>query len=235
MDKGTELDCQGSVRFGGKRCTFAILAFFALFVSFMTYVDLSVAIVAMVRRGEGKILSFLMKMRRNMHCLEIIMSLDINSINANMGIECQFNQSSDLNEEKGGFDWDAQTQGLALSSFSFGYFSTQLVGGILAEKFSGKWILGVCLFICFVLEFVIPFAAKYNVLVLIGVRAIQGRTYHMFRTKTANVYHFKTQSFPEHKECLNECREHYRAPHGQPCFQWLSSGCHCKSRPESSL
>ena len=119
--------------------------------------------------------------------------LDINSINANMGFECHFNHSHDLIEGKQGFDWDAQTQGLVLSSFSFGYFSTQLVGGILAERFNGKWILGVCLFICFVLEFVIPFAAKYNVLVLIGVRAIQGSIYHMFRSKTANAYHFLTQ------------------------------------------
>ena len=69
-----------------------------------------------------------------------------------MGIECQFNQSGDLIEEKRGFDWDAQTQGLVLSSFSFGYFSTQLVGGILVERFSAKWILGICLLICFVLE-----------------------------------------------------------------------------------
>ena len=128
-----------------------------------------------------------------MHCLEIIMSLDINSINANMGIECQFNHSGDLIEEKGGFNWDAQTQGLALSSFSFGYLSTQLVGGILAERYSAKWILGVCLFICSVLEFVIPFAANYNVLALIGVRAIQGSTCHMFRSKQANAYYINTQ------------------------------------------
>ena len=54
-------DCNSQVGFGGKRCTFAILAFFALFVSSMNCVDLSVAIVAMVRKGEGKIISFLMK------------------------------------------------------------------------------------------------------------------------------------------------------------------------------
>ena len=98
--------------------------------------------------------------------------------------------------DKGGFNWDAQTQGLALSSFTFGYFSTQLIGGILAERFSGKWTLGVCLFICFVLEFATPLAAHYNVLVLIGVRAIQGSTYHMFRSTTANVYYFRQGSSP---------------------------------------
>ena len=123
-------------------------------------------------------------LKNGMYDIDFLPSpVDTNSMNANMGIECQFNHSGDLSEDKGGFNWDAQTQGLALSSFSFGYFSSQLIGGILAERFSGKWILGVCLFICSVLEFVIPLAAHYNVWLLIGMRAIQGRIYQMFRKK----------------------------------------------------
>ena len=109
-----------------------------------------------------------------------VVPIDNNSTNANMGTECLSEQSNDLIEQKGGFDWDAQTQGLVLSSFSFGYFSTQFVGGILAERFSAKWIFGICLFICFVLEFFIPLAANVNVFALMGVRAIQGGTYFMF-------------------------------------------------------
>ena len=54
-DKRTHRDSQGSIRFGGKRCTFAILAFCAISITYMNWVDLSVAIVAMVRRGEGKL------------------------------------------------------------------------------------------------------------------------------------------------------------------------------------
>ena len=83
-------------------------------------------------------------------------------------------QSNDLIEEnKEGFNWDAQVQGLVLSSFSFGYITTQIVGGILAERFGAKWIFGVCIFVCSALEFVIPVAAKGNVFALMGVRAMQ--------------------------------------------------------------
>ena len=38
----------------GERYIFAILAFFGLFISFMNRVDLSVAIVAMVKRGDAE-------------------------------------------------------------------------------------------------------------------------------------------------------------------------------------
>ena len=101
--------------------------------------------------------------------------LDGNSTNnANTGTECPVEPSDELMEEgDGGFDWDAQMQGLVLSSFSFGYVTTQLVGGVLAERFGAKWIFGVCILLCSLLEFLVPVAAKGNVFSLMGVRAIQ--------------------------------------------------------------
>ncbi|XP_029176007.1 sialin-like [Nylanderia fulva] len=41
------------------------------------------------------------------------------------------------------YDWDEYTQGLILSSFYWGYVITHLPGGILAEKFGGKYSLGL--------------------------------------------------------------------------------------------
>ena len=41
------------------------------------------------------------------------------------------------------FGWSSTTQGLVLSSFFVGYLSTQVLGGALADKFGGKWVLGV--------------------------------------------------------------------------------------------
>lgn len=41
------------------------------------------------------------------------------------------------------YDWDEKLQGVILSSFFWGYVITQLPGGILAEKFGGKYVLGL--------------------------------------------------------------------------------------------
>ncbi|XP_031354995.1 putative inorganic phosphate cotransporter [Photinus pyralis] len=41
------------------------------------------------------------------------------------------------------YDWDETTQGLILSSFYWGYVITHMPGGILAEKFGGKYSLGI--------------------------------------------------------------------------------------------
>ena len=41
------------------------------------------------------------------------------------------------------FKWSSTTQGLILSSFFVGYLTTQVVGGVLADKFGGKGVLGV--------------------------------------------------------------------------------------------
>ncbi|GBP33624.1 Putative inorganic phosphate cotransporter [Eumeta japonica] len=45
--------------------------------------------------------------------------------------------------ELAGFDWDEETQGVILSAFYYGYIVTHLPGGILAERFGGKYSLGL--------------------------------------------------------------------------------------------
>ena len=93
-----------------------------------------------------------------------------------MGTECPLKPSNHPIQEKDGFGWDARMQGFVLSSFSFGYVTTQLVGGVLAEQFGGKWIFGTCILVCSTLEFLIPMAANANVFALMAIRAIQGCT-----------------------------------------------------------
>jgi ACS family sodium-dependent inorganic phosphate cotransporter len=51
-------------------------------------------------------------------------------------------------DEKGPYHhWDEQYQGLILSSFYFGYVVTHIPGGILSEKYGGKWPLAIGLLI----------------------------------------------------------------------------------------
>ncbi|CAH4029407.1 unnamed protein product [Pieris brassicae] len=58
------------------------------------------------------------------------------------------------------FDWDEKTQGLILSGFYYGYAATQVPGGYLAEKFGGKWTLGVGLLSTALFTFLTPIVIR---------------------------------------------------------------------------
>ncbi|XP_014290991.1 putative inorganic phosphate cotransporter isoform X2 [Halyomorpha halys] len=47
----------------------------------------------------------------------------------------------------GEFDWDEKTQGLILSSFFWGYVINHVPGGLLAERWGVKWVLGYSMFV----------------------------------------------------------------------------------------
>ena len=48
-----------------------------------------------------------------------------------------------LPKQNGEFDWDPETQGLILGCFFYGYSLTHVPGGILAERYGGKWFMGM--------------------------------------------------------------------------------------------
>ncbi|KAI8435855.1 hypothetical protein MSG28_004071 [Choristoneura fumiferana] len=54
------------------------------------------------------------------------------------------------------FKWDEKTQGLILSGFYYGYAATQVPGGYLAERFGGKWTLGIGLLSTALFTFLTP-------------------------------------------------------------------------------
>ncbi|RZF46751.1 hypothetical protein LSTR_LSTR002614 [Laodelphax striatellus] len=72
------------------------------------------------------------------------------------------------------FDWSEKMQGYILSAFYWGYVITHIPGGILAEKFGGKHVLGLGLFSTAVLTLLIPLAARAGPMWLIALRFIQG-------------------------------------------------------------
>jgi hypothetical protein len=39
------------------------------------------------------------------------------------------------------FNWSNQEKGLALSTFFYGYIGTQIIGGYIASKFSGRLVI----------------------------------------------------------------------------------------------
>lgn len=81
-----------------------------------------------------------------------------------------------LQVHDGEFNWDATLQGVILGSFYYGFCLTQLPGGLLSERFSGKWVFGGGILAASCITLLYPIAAKTHVALLIFLRACQGRT-----------------------------------------------------------
>ncbi|KAJ8960944.1 hypothetical protein NQ318_020244 [Aromia moschata] len=72
------------------------------------------------------------------------------------------------------FDWDSTLQGYVLSSFFYGYITTQIIGGYLASKFGGRKIFGAGIAVTGLLTLVTPLASNVSVYLLIAVRIVEG-------------------------------------------------------------
>ncbi len=78
-------------------------------------------------------------------------------------------------KREGDFDWDSFTRGLILSAFGYGYVTTQIVGGRLAERRGVRAVYGRCLAACGVLTLLSPAAARYGGAWAFGaLRVLQG-------------------------------------------------------------
>lgn len=66
-------------------------------------------------------------------------------------------------------------QGIILSSFIWGYIVIQIPGGLLAEKFGGKYTLGLGIFCTAIFTFLIPIVVDaYGSAGLIVLRVLMG-------------------------------------------------------------
>ncbi|CAH0564298.1 unnamed protein product [Brassicogethes aeneus] len=75
------------------------------------------------------------------------------------------------------YDWDEQTQGLILGSFYWGYLITHLPGGIIAEKFGGRYTLGLGILSTAIFTILTPIvitSTNGDWRVLVALRVIEG-------------------------------------------------------------
>lgn len=72
------------------------------------------------------------------------------------------------------FDWSETLQGHILGAFYYGYVFAQIPGGILAQKYGGKHVFGVGIFLTAVLTLLTPLAARIGPAYMIGVRVLEG-------------------------------------------------------------
>ncbi|ESO88514.1 hypothetical protein LOTGIDRAFT_126078 [Lottia gigantea] len=72
------------------------------------------------------------------------------------------------------YNWDLELQGHILSAFFWGYVVTQLPGGLLANRYGGKYFFGGGIFITAVLSLLTPLFVTWSVYLLISIRVLQG-------------------------------------------------------------
>ena len=72
------------------------------------------------------------------------------------------------------FDWDSGLQGIILSSFFYGYIATQIIGGMLAEKFGGRSLFGIGILSTAIFTLLSPLAALGGTWVFIFLRVLMG-------------------------------------------------------------
>ncbi|XP_064480144.1 putative inorganic phosphate cotransporter [Ornithodoros turicata] len=132
------------------RYVFALTGFLGLLHLYVQRLNMSVAIVAMVRM--------------------------VHSRNATLNTGCDDIQHSNLStvELDGEFDWDENTQSLVLASFFYGYILLQFPGGRLADRFGGKYLMGGGIFVSSVLTILTPTAARLHFGVLMALRFLMG-------------------------------------------------------------
>lgn len=61
-----------------------------------------------------------------------------------------------------------------MSGFSFGFFTTQLLGGVLAERYGAKWVVGFSVLIVGLLSLVAPVIAGFGSTAMLAIRILQG-------------------------------------------------------------
>jgi ACS family sodium-dependent inorganic phosphate cotransporter len=73
------------------------------------------------------------------------------------------------------FNWDKTTEGFILSAFWYGYALTQVPGGWLSDRYSGKTVLSVAVICWSVATILTPVAAKAGLAPLIIIRLLLGK------------------------------------------------------------
>ncbi|XP_046550873.1 uncharacterized transporter slc-17.2-like [Haliotis rubra] len=72
------------------------------------------------------------------------------------------------------FTWTSEFEGLILSSYTFGFLATPIIGGYVAGKYGGKIVITVSLIVGSILTIATPVAARAYPLSLVVLRAVVG-------------------------------------------------------------
>ncbi|XP_025084627.1 sialin-like isoform X4 [Pomacea canaliculata] len=168
-----------------QRWNLAILSFFGCLILYVTRVNLSVAIICMVRAPHVNVTS---DHQTNdsivaTHGLATNVTLtypDVTAQNveaddriAESGCTLEIIKSS-LSVNAGEFDWNKGTQSRLLAMYFYGYIFTQIPGGWLADRYGGRLVWGLCQSICALSSLALPLAARAHVYLVDALRFLLG-------------------------------------------------------------
>ncbi|XP_012273084.1 vesicular glutamate transporter 2 [Orussus abietinus] len=106
----------------------------------------------------------------NSYILRVNLSVAIVAMTAN---NSRVDENGEIYYEQE-FPWDSKIQGLVLSSFFYGYISTQLLGGWLGARVGGKRVFGIGIAATALLTLITPPLARAGVYVLVALRIVEG-------------------------------------------------------------
>ncbi|XP_046330784.1 sialin-like isoform X2 [Haliotis rufescens] len=148
-----------------KRFRLSVLCFFGFACLYALRVNLSIAMVCMVRDDHYN----------NTYTA----SPDSTTSNTTSHYskttdaqQCPVQASS--HTEGAEFLWDKSLQGLLLGAFFWGYLVLQVPGGMLSERFGAKKVIAAGMFPVAILNMLTPFAARGSPYLLLAVRVIVG-------------------------------------------------------------
>ena len=76
--------------------------------------------------------------------------------------------------QEGEFNWSNELQGYILGSFFYGYITTQILGGRLAERYGTKWLFGGSVLCTSALSILTPVVARWSPYAFIVLRVLEG-------------------------------------------------------------
>ncbi|XP_035743008.1 putative inorganic phosphate cotransporter [Vespa mandarinia] len=136
-----------------QRLVFAVMGFFAIFNAYVMRVCLSIALTQMVIPSNK--------------------TTNVTSLDNTCPV---FQEDHPVEQKQSGtYDWSVGQQSTILSAFYWGYIITHLPGGLLAERFGGKYSLGLGILSTAVTTLLTPVAVKWGgATALIVLRFLMG-------------------------------------------------------------
>ncbi|XP_022687092.1 uncharacterized transporter slc-17.2-like [Varroa jacobsoni] len=123
----------------------------------------------------GLALAYSMRINMSVAIIQMVGSKGKNVSSADDGT-CPPSGNISVAPKPGEFIWPKLEQKIVENAFFVGYTSTQVLGGIMADKYSIKWVFGYGIFLTSVFTLITHWVARWSIYGLIALRAIEGIT-----------------------------------------------------------